>query len=54
VRGHLAAADSGGAVPAATIAPHAGFIYSGPLAASERAALLFNAFDVCISSFCFR
>lgn len=35
VRGHLAAADPpGGARPKALVAPHAGYIYSGPVAGS--------------------
>ncbi len=39
VRGLLAKADAGGPVPKAIIAPHAGYIYSGPVAASVYARL---------------
>ena len=43
VRAHLAGAQSGlspaGAVPKALIAPHAGYVYSGPIAASVYARL---------------
>lgn len=39
VRGYLAAAGDGGPVPKAIIAPHAGYIYSGPVAASAYARL---------------
>ncbi|HYA38920.1 MAG TPA: AmmeMemoRadiSam system protein B [Candidatus Methylomirabilis sp.] len=37
--GYLAAARSAGPVPKAIIAPHAGYIYSGPIAASAYARL---------------
>lgn len=39
VEGLLAAAGAAGPVPKAIIAPHAGFIYSGPIAASAYARL---------------
>lgn len=39
VEGLLAAANADGPVPKAIIAPHAGFIYSGPIAASAYARL---------------
>lgn len=37
VLNYLSAASSGGSVPKAIIAPHAGYIYSGPVAASAYA-----------------
>ncbi len=39
VEGYLAKAERGGEIPKAIIAPHAGFIYSGPIAASAYARL---------------
>ena len=39
VRGYLRQADSAGPVPKALIAPHAGYIYSGPVAANAYARL---------------
>ena len=39
VSGYLAAVSAGGAVPKAIIVPHAGYIYSGPIAASAYARL---------------
>jgi AmmeMemoRadiSam system protein B len=39
VRGYLAEAPSAGPTPVAVIAPHAGYIYSGPIAASAYARL---------------
>jgi hypothetical protein len=36
---YLAAADTGGGVPKAIIAPHAGYIYSGPIAGTVYARL---------------
>ncbi len=39
VRGYLAAAKGADTVPKAIIAPHAGYVYSGPVAASAYAAL---------------
>ena len=39
VSGYLAAVSTSGAVPKAIIAPHAGYIYSGPIAASAYARL---------------
>ncbi|MCR4348175.1 MAG: AmmeMemoRadiSam system protein B [Sulfuricaulis sp.] len=39
VTGYLAAGSASGAVPKAIIAPHAGYIYSGPIAASAYARL---------------
>jgi len=39
VRGYLAATQSDGGVPKAIIAPHAGYMYSGPVAASAYARL---------------
>ena len=40
VEGYLSAANAGdGPVPKAIIAPHAGFVYSGPVAASAYARL---------------
>lgn len=39
VRGYLAAADAAGPAPKAIIAPHAGYVYSGSVAASAHARL---------------
>jgi AmmeMemoRadiSam system protein B len=39
VRGYLAVAKADGPTPSAIIAPHAGYIYSGPIAASAYARL---------------
>jgi AmmeMemoRadiSam system protein B len=39
VRSYLAQADAEGPAPAAIIAPHAGYVYSGPVAASAHARL---------------
>lgn len=39
VSGYLAAVSAGGAVPKAIIVPHAGYVYSGPVAASAYARL---------------
>lgn len=39
VRGYLAATDAAGPAPKAMIAPHAGYVYSGPVAASAYAWL---------------
>ena len=39
VASYLAAADASGVAPKAIIAPHAGYIYSGPIAASVYARL---------------
>src|SRR6185295_6587163 len=39
VQGYLAEADAEGPTPVAVIAPHAGYIYSGPIAASAYARL---------------
>lgn len=39
VRGYLRQADASGPAPKALIAPHAGYIYSGPVAASAYARL---------------
>ena len=39
VSGYLAAVSTSGAVPKAIIVPHAGYIYSGPIAASAYARL---------------
>jgi len=39
IAGYLAAASASGTVPKAIIAPHAGYVYSGPIAASAYARL---------------
>ena len=39
VSGYLAAVPTSGVVPKAIIAPHAGYIYSGPIAASAYARI---------------
>ena len=52
IDGHLAAADRAGSEPAgdlvALIAPHAGLIYSGPVAAHAYRLLRGRAFDVAV------
>ena len=39
IAGYLASAEAGSSVPKAIIAPHAGYIYSGPIAASAYARI---------------
>ena len=39
IEGYLAAAASTGSSPKALIAPHAGYVYSGPVAAAAYASL---------------